>query len=616
MISRWESVRYAGITTLGFISLIAALFAMLYTSAATALVQPRLSFDKWTHVEMKGLVKASFANRFYIAKDCPHPLPGVLDEDARDETCLSIEHAAMAYHNYYDYLNSWSERTQNSQSNGRLIPSARPSGTALLGNDTAVIAPWVENRLNYSSARVWNETDEPVIVINNVSLAFPHTGVASASKDAVNNIMQPEDLDGLGIYRLNASVPSPVVHVLCATLSEERIAPLVFEKWNATNETINGATWPAQLEFTDEHPSPYLGGTDLDDIFEWGDRYGDGAWPPVFPMLPKNYNTMVNSTNLYNRTTIYILGKSPGIDDANTRDQPDYFLCQLRVTQTPYCYTSYQASAQGATLEAVCPDEHTHHMQYISSVPDAPSVTPSKEWPNVASQWALAIALNDGAFGGDSSNARLLTQLLLRKHELDPQTPSLAEALAVLAGCTLLQSTLDAPFTTYWPYLESEAADGILKDPDGVYESFNATIRAQKYSSGGSERYQKAFHIVLLGVFGLNILALAYFAMHKTWYTDFSETPTLFSLAVNSPPSEAFSGCCGTGPQGKDYGVAWTLEQDDGHVFVHSGGRREGDGGEESRRGMGLKRRKAWRSLAGSPAVKNWGKFRRWSREV
>ncbi|KAI7366918.1 hypothetical protein KC354_g3810 [Hortaea werneckii] len=42
LFTQWESVRYAGVSILGLISLLGAVNGMLYTSAATALVQPQL----------------------------------------------------------------------------------------------------------------------------------------------------------------------------------------------------------------------------------------------------------------------------------------------------------------------------------------------------------------------------------------------------------------------------------------------------------------------------------------------------------------------------------------------------------------------------------------------
>ena len=621
LLSRWESVRYAGVTGLGVISIVSALFAMLYTPAAAALVQPQLKFGGWKENLMQGRVHTAFGNAQYIKANCYTPVPAEVDPAEHANTCAHIEHAAMAYKNYFTYLGMWSTGLEARSAS----PYARPNGTALFSNDTTVIAPWVGNQLDHTAAFIDDETG---IIVNNVSIAFPHAGVVTAAKDPYNSIPQPRDLDGVGRYTIDASVVSPVLHSLCAAVSEEQISPLVFSTWNMTDEPLNQTTWPAQLKFSESRPSPYLNGTDMDDIFGWGEKYGDYAWPPIFMKLPEDYNTLVNGTGnggmQYGRSSVYILGKAHSTDvQSDSSKGLDYFLCQLQVSQSPYCYTSYQASGQTAVLEAVC-DEHdtpTGSMRYIESKQGiaAPSgnATISRDWPMVGSEMVHALALNDGAFDGKSANARLLSQLMLREPRLDPAKPSLAEALAVLAGNTLLQSTLDAPFIHYWEYADALSSNGILLSPDGAPATFNAKIRAQEYASGGTSHYQKAFLTVLLGVFALNFGAFGYFALHKTWYKDFSEPQNLFTLAVNSPPSEAFSGCCGTELQGRDYGVTWTLESDGGHVFVHGGARGGVDaGGVDAVGSPRVKRRKAWqsRSVAGSPLVKGLGRaLKGWS---
>lgn len=60
------------------------------------------------------------------------------------------------------------------------------------------------------------------------------------------------------------------------------------------------------------------------------------------------------------------------------------------------------------------------------------------------------LALNDGTVDGNGSNARVLTQLVPKTPALDPSLPSIAEAIAVMAGSTLLQSTKDAPFVEFF----------------------------------------------------------------------------------------------------------------------------------------------------------------------
>ena len=243
----------------------------------------------------------------------------------------------------------------------------------------------------------------------------------------------------------------------------------------------------------------------------------------------------------------------------------------MKVSQTPFCSTQYNASASGGTLEAVC-DPHdlnstTDELQYIKSLPVATSgnFSVNLDWPNIASEWGQSLSLNVGQFDGNGSNSRLLTQLILPQTaiKLNPALPSIAEALAVMAGCTLILASTDAPFVEFWNYT-------LPTMTPGQYQLFNASIRAQQYTSGYTQGYQKAFYIVLVTVFAMNVMVLAYFAVHRDWYTDFSEPSNLFSLAVNSPPSKELAGSCGGGPRGEQFNVNWKLNQDGEHVYMES----------------------------------------------
>jgi hypothetical protein len=154
--------------------------------------------------------------------------------------------------------------------------------------------------------------------------------------------------------------------------------------------------------------------------------------------------------------------------------------------------------------------------------------------------------------------------MILTEPKLNRALPSMAEALAVMAGCTLLSSATDAPFVPFWNYtLPTVSAPGI-------YQNFNASVRAQQYASGGTQPYQKAFFVVLFIVFAMNCAALIYFATHREWYTDFSEPVNLFSLAVNSPPSSELAGTCGGGPEGEHFRSSWKICSDAGHVYLES----------------------------------------------
>lgn len=151
------------------------------------------------------------------------------------------------------------------------------------------------------------------------------------------------------------------------------------------------------------------------------------------------------------------------------------------------------------------------------------------------------------------------------KPALSMALPSPAEALAVMSGNTLLQSVQDAPFVEFWNY-----SSPYLTESQTQY--FNASVRAQQYASGGILNYQKGFYIVLFTVFAINIIILAYWIFHREWYNDFSDPTNLFSLAINSPPSEKLAECsCGAGPnKGEQYKYHWRLGNDGGHVYMES----------------------------------------------
>lgn len=156
----------------------------------------------------------------------------------------------------------------------------------------------------------------------------------------------------------------------------------------------------------------------------------------------------------------------------------------------------------------------------------------------------------------------MLTQFQLRSMDgLNPSLPSPAEALAVMTGCTLLMSTQDSPFVEYWNHTEDTLNPGEI-------QSFPALIQAQQYASGGTQDYQKGFYIVLLFVFLCNAFVLIYFVVYHGLVTDFSEPSNLFSIAVNSPPSELMRGSCGGGPMIDQYALRWRVGREGQHLFM------------------------------------------------
>ena len=436
LVTQWNAVKYAGLSLLGALSLVAAIMATLYTAAASALVQPQLKFGNWEPKLMTGMVRSSFANPQYMAEQCATPIKHDFDTQGNNvggSTCLQLEHAAQGFTNYIQYLSNWKNISDLGDGTDQL--QNRPRGTGLLGENISLMGQWVEI---VDTATVSNNYGGRAV--NNVSLAMPHAGVPAAAQLSQNGIIQPNDLDGQGIYSLHASVPSPVIHVLCANANRDELAPLVYSSWPGAN-TSALSEWPT-MAATPQNK------TVLDDIFGWNDWdnvTSPGEPRPAFPKLPKPFNTLLNHSIYYGPDAIYMLGRAP------PGQGEIYTLCSLRASLTLSCSTRFNASGYGGSMEAICEDKNDD-MQYLKSI-DKPSpgfTATSGDWKNVATEWGNSLSLNAGEFDGDASNARLLTQLILNKPVLNKALPSPAEALAVMAGSTLVISTLNAPFVPFY----------------------------------------------------------------------------------------------------------------------------------------------------------------------
>jgi hypothetical protein len=337
---------------------------MLYTSAATSLVQPQLRLSTWQHQDMAGVVRSQFANPEFIKQSCATPITANYDPKYAHDTCAQMEHAAMAYHNYYGYISAWTDFKAKNQSGDKL--SNRPKGFALLNDNTTISAPWIEQQ----EVKTFNSTVPRYI--NNVTMAMPHIGVIQAAIDPKNALMQPIEADG-SMYHIRAAVPSPFINVLCATLIEEDMKPFLI---NHTNKA-----------------DPYATGSAVADVFGFGEKYGTMRLAPVFPRLPIDYNTLVNDTvgvPTWGRPTIFVLGKS-GPQDTEGRNTSQYYsLCQLQVGTTPHCTTNYNASSTGATMDADCSDPDNRYAFSSSMQVNTTSgnATINRDWANIAGEWA------------------------------------------------------------------------------------------------------------------------------------------------------------------------------------------------------------------------------------
>ena len=341
-------------------------------------------------------------------------------------------------------------------------------------------------------------------------------------------------------------------------MQQDELVPLVFSLWPTGNgSTTNLTGWPTGFGIP-TWPS-YLNQTPVDDLFGFGEKHG--RRPPIFPKLPLPYNTVLNTTGWY-ADSVYLLATSP---------TGEYTMCSLRSSLTTSCSTQYNASISGGSMSAHCEDPKDK-LAYKLSYTNATDGVIVPDWQAVATEWAKSISLNDGITDAQASNARLLTQLIPTTQCLNPFLPSIAEALAVLSGCTLLMSSIDTPFIHFWNYSTSIST---LAEPQ--YQAFRAALQTRDYASGGTQPWQGLFYIILFLTFATNVICLVYFIGRQGLVTDFIEPQNLFALSLNSPPSRALDGACGGGPEGQQLLMNWHVRMDPEreHFYIQNGEGRE-----------------------------------------
>ncbi|KAH9906695.1 hypothetical protein F4778DRAFT_722958 [Xylariomycetidae sp. FL2044] len=633
LLTHWEGIPHTAATLLGALTLTATIIALFYTTASDAMVSPKLKFGSWESRDLQGLVKASYANPLYVREACTTPIDGNLDPLEAAPSCLNVQYSGQSYHNLLAFMKEW-ELIHNATTASD-DENSRPTGKHNLFDNTTLTSAWIEREHGDVAANFAAHGR----IIDNVTIAMPHPGVYTAATDPVNGILQPSDLSGVGEYSVQASVVSPAANVLCANVSPQELAPLVYTQWpDARNQTteipgqnIGADDWFEDVpvlsaDADDADDVVWLNRTAVDDVFLWGPAHG--RRPPVFQMYPIDFN-MITNTSVIGSDAVYILGKS----DRTT----DYTLCELRSWPTSRCSTHFDISGTtGGAMRAHCEDEGKDAdtddnddggaQTYARQYPDAPIAAPAGDWRNLADQWRLSMDLNGGVQNNNASNARILTNLILttnttttgtgatdtdpapprRDPRRDPRLPSMAEALAVLASSTLVVGSLDTTYQSFWPH----GAAMQLPAP-GVYERFRVALRTQEYTSSHVEGWQAVFYPVLGLVLALNIVCLVYLVFGSSGgggccgsssgggrrgkgraarglVTDYTEPQNLFAVAVNSPPSRALAGSCGHGPDNMEMMVPWRVAYSPGtnHYFFEEakgGGRSGGDGGGGSR---------------------------------
>ena len=330
---------------------------------------------------------------------------------------------------------------------------------------------------------------------------------------------------------------------------------MVFNMWPGYNSSKgNIESFPAGFELP-TYPN-WGNQTSVDDIFGFGKEHGRRH--PVFAKLPMQYNTVFNNSGWFT-DTVYVLAASP----AST-----YMMCSLRVAQTPVCSTEYTNTMAMQSLVTNC-NNATDDLAYSRTVPNATDGVWIPDWASVGTEWGESISLGVGLSDGNASNARLLTQLIPTSYSLSSTKPSIAEALAVLAGCTLMLSAEDAPYIHYWNHTPDIST---LDYPE--YQSFRAMVSTQEYESGSTQPWQNIFYLVLIIVFATNLMCFFYFLIRGGPVTDFTEPPNLFSLVINSPSSDVLEGSCGSGPQKEQFRATWHIKMNSEreHLYIENSG--------------------------------------------
>lgn len=310
----------------------------------------------------------------------------------------------------------------------------RPPGFGLLYENTTITAQWI-NVIDTVA-----ESKKHGRAINRVSLAMPHAGVFAAARYGENNIMQPEELNSEGTYSLRASVPSPVLNVLCANMNETELAPIIYDMW-PNGENVTGNNWNDIAGVGIRGNATTKNNTVVDELFGWTKKDDKRRldYPPVFPRLPIAFNTIMNNTSAgWGRDAIYLLGAGGDMDD-DRKLNGTYMVCKIHVTLTSKCATQYNATGSGGTMETLCEDRDSH-MAYSRSNSSEPEDVSMPDWRDVGTDWSDAMSLGAGLNDAMASNARVLTQLMLAKndhdeYDLSPSLPSPAEAIAVMSGC-------------------------------------------------------------------------------------------------------------------------------------------------------------------------------------
>ena len=348
---------------------------------------------------------------------------------------------------------------------------------------------------------------------------------------------------------IDAQTILPMLNVLCAEATESELLPLSYNNW--TNHNVTSSN---NLNIS----STWRNSTALDPIF----GFQDNSPPPVFWRLPAIKNSILNG-NWNAMKAVYLL-----LAFAGQNQTTDYNFCSLSMSFRGGCSSELSVSASSSTLKSNCA---AHDMSYDQPL-HSDQYNPSTSWPLFAYQWAEAVALDSGKGSPNAAAPALLAELALQGPTFDPKRPLLVEALAVLAGNTLLDSMVDAPFNGSWPYNQPSL-------PTPVLQPIKARVIRSAYSSGGAASWENVFMLVLTMTFILSLFCLGFLLYISTNCSrlsgraglagsglreDCTDLDELFQIVLNSPQPGEGSPACDAKAKGGLANTKWHFRESAG----------------------------------------------------
>jgi hypothetical protein len=119
-------------------------------------------------------------------------------------------------------------------------------------------------------------------------------------------------------------------------MNATELAPLIYTTWT-TGAQVNLTEWQDI-----RNNATTTNRTVVDNLFGWTKEDYRKDYPPVFPKLPQEYNTIMNHTSFgWGREAIYWLGAGGPV---GSRDMTGiYSLCQMKMTLSTKCTTQCES---------------------------------------------------------------------------------------------------------------------------------------------------------------------------------------------------------------------------------------------------------------------------------